>query len=80
MSDQHNPTPQSGGQGAGDHVPLRITQIKGSDLMKIEYGDASPMHLTSDAAFEVGKALIEGAYNIQRDKFIKLIPNKNRQN
>lgn len=79
MPEQHNPTPASGGQG-GDHVPLRITQIKDKDLIKIEYGDSSPIHLTSDAAFELGKALIEGAYNIQRDKFVKLIPKTNRQN
>lgn len=67
-------------QMGGERVPLRITRITGKDLIKIEFGASEPMIITSDAAFEVGKALIEGAYAIQRDKFVKLIPNKNRNN
>lgn len=73
MQDQQN-------QMGGERVPLRITRITGKDLIKIEFGANEPMIITSDAAFEVGKALIEGAYAIQHDKFVKLIPNKNRNN
>lgn len=78
MQDQQNQTPASG--QSSERVPLRITRITGKDLIKIEFGASEPMIITSDAAFEVGKALIEGAYAIQRDKFVKLIPNKNRNN
>lgn len=73
-ADTSNPQPPTGG------VPLRISQVKGKDLIQIEYGDNSPIIITADAAFELGKALIDGAFSIHRNKFVKLIPNKDRKN